>query len=49
MTWRDRDALFNPIKSIVCILVLAVFMALVAVGMMGAVWAIVETVKMVLL
>ena len=45
--WRDSDKIFNPIKSLLCALGLALFGALVLTGLVGAIWATVEMVRMV--
>lgn len=48
MNWKDRDTYMNPVKSITCVLGIAAIAALVLIGIAGAIWAVVEAVRVVL-
>lgn len=45
--WQDRDAYLNPIKALICVLGLAVTFALVMAGLVGALWAVTEAIRMI--
>jgi hypothetical protein len=45
MTWKDRT--LNPLKSLVCILGLAVTFALAMAGMVGVLWGLTEAIRWV--
>lgn len=44
--WRDR-LVFNPLKTIACIIAMCLGVSLIITGLVGAIWGTVEVVKQV--